>query len=97
MVVVTVCTLWGETIEGVGRQLANARGIGRRFYNDGVVLLVAAVERKVRIEVGFGLENDLTDAEAAMIIYRDILPRFRAGDMAGGIEAGVTSILREIR
>ncbi|WP_167693216.1 TPM domain-containing protein [Sphingomonas azotifigens] len=94
--VVTVCSLYGETIDAFSWQLANLWGVGRRFYYDGIVLLVAPVERKARIEVGFGLETALTDAESAMILYRDILPRFRAGDWNGGINAGVTSILREI-
>lgn len=97
MVVVTVCGLDGETIDGYSRWLANAWGIGRKFYNDGVVLLVAPVQRQVRIEVGYGLENALTDTEAVMILYRVVIPRFRAGDWNGGIDAAVTSILREIR
>ncbi len=96
IVVVTVCGFDGETIAGYSRWLANAWGIGRKFYNDGVVLLVAPAQRQVRIEVGFGLENTLTDAEAVMILYRDVIPSFRAGDWNGGIQAGVTSILREI-
>lgn len=96
VVVVSVCDLDGETIDGYSRWLANAWGIGRKFYNDGVVVLVAPVQRQVRIEVGFGLETALTDAEAAMILYRDVIPRFRAGDWNGGIDAAVTSILREI-
>jgi uncharacterized protein len=96
VVVVTVCDFDGETIDGYSRWLANAWGIGRKFYDDGVVLLVAPIQRQVRIEVGFGLENALTDTEAAMIIGRDVIPRFRVGDWNGGIDAAVTSILREI-
>lgn len=96
VVVVTVCGFDGETIGAYSRWLANAWGIGRKFYNDGVVLLVAPVQRQVRIEVGFGLEDALTDAEAATIIGRDAIPRFRAGDWNAGIDAAVTSILREI-
>lgn len=95
-VVVTVPTLAGEDIASLGLRLLNGWGIGRRFYNDGVLLLVAPNERRARIEVGFGLENSLTDAEAAMILYRDVIPHFRGGDWSGGIEAGVTAILREI-
>ncbi|WP_066721342.1 TPM domain-containing protein [Sphingomonas pituitosa] len=96
VVVVTVCGFDGETIGGYSRWLANAWGIGRAFYNDGVLFLVAPVQRQVRIEVGFGLENALTDTEAAMIIDRDVIPRFRAENWNGGIDAAVTSILREI-
>ena len=96
LVVVTVPSLVGESIESLGLRLLNGWGIGRRFYNDGVLLLIAPSEHQARIEVGFGLENSLTDAEAAMILYRDAIPRFRAGDWNGGIDAAVTSILREI-
>lgn len=94
--VVTVPSLVGESIESLGLRLLNGWGIGRRFYDDGVLLLIAPNERRARIEVGFGLENSLTDAEAVMILHRDVIPRFRAGDWNGGIDAAVTSILREI-
>nr|WP_254772357.1 TPM domain-containing protein [Sphingomonas sp. NFR04] len=96
LVVVTVPSLVGESIESLGLRLLNGWGIGRRFYDDGVLLLIAPNERRARIEVGFGLENSLTDAEAVMILHRDVIPRFRAGDWNGGIDAAVTSILREI-
>ncbi len=96
MVVVTVRDLAGEPIERFGRRLGNGWGIGRRGYDDGVLLIVAPTERQVRIEGGNGLRKTLTDAEAARIIQSVILPHFRKGAMAEGIDAGVTSILREI-
>lgn len=96
LVVVTVPDLAGEPIEQFGRRIGNGWGIGRRGYDDGVLLIVAPRERRVRIEVGNGLRKTLTDAEAAQIIQRDILPYFRKSAMAKGIDAGVTSILREI-
>lgn len=95
-VVVTVRSLGGHDIEDYGRTLGNYWGIGRRGEDDGVLLVVAPVERKVRIEVGKGLEKTLTDEEAAAIIQNGILPRFRAGQMSEGITAGSDNIIREI-
>lgn len=94
--IVTVPSLAGEPIERFGRRLGNGWGIGRQGYDDGVLLIVAPTERQVRIEVGDGLRKALTDAEAARIIQNDILPHFRKGAMAAGIDAGATAILREI-
>ncbi|WP_313538654.1 TPM domain-containing protein [Sphingomonas sp.] len=96
VVIVTVPSLAGEPIEHFGQRVGDGWGIGRRGYDDGVLLVVAPAERKVRIEVGNGLRKALTDVEAARIIQNDILPRFRKGAMADGIDAGTTSILREI-
>ncbi len=95
-VVVTVADLNGATIENYGMALGNHWGIGRKDVNDGVLLIVAPNEHKVRIEVGCGLETALTNGEAKTIIDRDLLPRFRVGDMADGIEAGSRAIIREI-
>ncbi|MEG3181735.1 TPM domain-containing protein [Sphingomonas sp. LT1P40] len=95
-VVVTVPTLGGRAIEAFGLALGNHWGIGRKGYDDGVLLIVAPNERKVRIEVGCGLEKTLTNAEASVIIEKTILPRIRAGNMAGGILAGSAAIIREI-
>lgn len=95
-VVVTVKSLNGRSIEDFGVALGNTWGIGRKGVNDGVLLIVAPTERKVRIEVGFGLEKALTDAEAQTIINQRIMPRFRKGDMAGGILMGSAGIVREI-
>lgn len=95
-VVVTLPTLSGKPIEQVGLALGNGWGIGRKGHDDGVLLIVAPKERKVRIEVGCGLESALTDEEAAAIIEERILPRFRGGNMAGGILAGSAAIIREI-
>lgn len=95
-VVVTVKSLGGRQIEDYGRTLGNHWGIGRKGADDGVLLVVAPVERKVRIEVGKGLEKALTDEEAAAIVQDDILPRFIAGQMSEGITAGSDTIIREI-
>ncbi|MEA3041296.1 MAG: uncharacterized protein QOC65_785 [Sphingomonadales bacterium] len=96
-VVVTVPTLGGRSIEEYGTLLGNQWGIGDARRNDGVLLIVAPNERKVRIAVGYGLEASLTNARCAEIIDRDILPRFRQGDLIGGIEAGSAAILARLR
>lgn len=95
-VVVTVPSLGGHAIEDYGVTLGRSWGIGRKDINDGVLLIVAPNERKVRIEVGYGLEKALRDEEAAVIIGKDILPAFRAGDFPRGISAGVDDVIREI-
>ncbi|MDQ0248906.1 uncharacterized protein J2W22_000953 [Sphingomonas kyeonggiensis] len=95
-VVVTVKSLEGENVEAYSLRLFNRWGIGRKGVNDGVGLLVAPDDRKVRIEVGGGLGKALTDAETGAIIEKDIVPRFKTGDMPGGITAGSEAIIREI-
>lgn len=95
-IVVTLPSLEGHSIEAVGLALGNGWGIGRKGYDDGVLLIVAPSERKVRIEVGCGLETALTNSEAQAIIDRRILPRFRKGAMAAGIFRGSAAIIREI-
>lgn len=95
-VVVTVKDLGGHAIADYGLKLGNYWGIGRKEFNDGVLLIVAPNERKVRIEVGYGLEKALTNDEAAAIINTAIVPKFKAGDMPGGILAGSEGIIREI-
>jgi len=97
VIVVTVPDLQGYPISDFTNQLARHWGIGHAERNNGVVFLVAPQERKVRIEVGYGLEGALTDATSADIIRRQILPRFREDDYAGGIEHGVDNILSAIK
>ncbi len=89
LVVVTLPSLQGYTIEDFGYQLGRHWGIGTAKLDNGVILIVAPNERKVRIEVGSGLEGTLTDALSKIIIENSILPRFREGDFAGGIKNGV--------
>lgn len=96
VVVVTLPTLQGVTIEEYGLQLGRHWGIGRKARDNGVLLIVAPNERKVRIEVGYGLEGDLPDATAKVIIEQYILPVFRKGDYASGIVLGVDKILAAI-
>lgn len=93
VVVVTLPSLQGYTIEDFGYQLGRHWGIGTERFDNGVILLVAPNERKVRIEVGRGLEGTLTDALSKIIIENAILPRFREGDFAAGIKDGVRDII----
>jgi uncharacterized protein len=93
LVVVTVPTLNGRDVADFTRDLANSWGVGRKGYNDGVVLLVAPTERKVRIAVGYGLEGRLTHEVCQQIIDQTMLPRFRHGDVRGGIEAGTDALI----
>jgi uncharacterized protein len=92
-VVATVNSLEGRTIEDYGYRLGRAWGIGQEQKDDGVILLVAPNERKVRIETGYGARVFLTDAVSSVIIREAILPRFKAGDMGGGIVAGSDQII----
>jgi uncharacterized protein len=89
IVVVTVPSLQGYTIEDYGYQLGRHWGIGQKGKDNGALLIVAPNERKVRIEVGRGLEPHLTDAMSSLIIENAVLSRFRRGDFQGGIVAGV--------
>jgi uncharacterized protein len=92
LVLVTLKSLQGRPIEDYGYQLGRAWGIGQKGKDNGALLIVGAAERKVRIEVGYGLEGTLTDAATKIIIEDTILPRFKAGDFPGGIKAGVAAI-----
>ena len=84
LVVVSIDSLDGETIEEYGYQLGRHWGIGQKGKNNGVLLLIAQDERKVRIEVGYGLEGALPDAIAANITHGRIPPAFKRGDMVPG-------------
>lgn len=95
-VIATIPTLDGYDIADYGYQLGRAWGIGDKQRNDGVLLIVAPSERKVRIEVGYGLEGTLPDGLGFLIINNDIVPRFKAGDMPGGIEAGADAIVKQL-
>mgnify|MGYP005813913559 CR=1 FL=1 len=92
VVVYTTKSLQGYPIEDFGYQLGRAWGIGQKGTNNGVLLIVAPTEHKVRIEVGRGLEPQLTDLMSTLIIQNTILPEFRRGDFSAGIKAGVRDI-----
>jgi uncharacterized protein len=97
LVVATVPSLQGYDIADYGYQLGRSWGIGQKGANNGMILLVAPNERKVRIDVGYGLEPIMTDALSHQIITRQILPRFKAGDYPGGINAGADAIIGQLQ
>jgi len=92
LVIYTARSLQGYEIEDFGYQLGRAWQIGQKGQDNGIVLIVAPNERKVRIEVGRGLEPQLTDVMSKLIVENAILPAFRRGDFAAGIKAGVRDI-----
>src|SRR5262249_48965335 len=93
LVVATVRSLRGTTVEDYANRLFREWKLGQKDRNNGVLLLIAPSEHKVRIEVGYGLEGTLTDAISRFIIDTSILPRFRSNDPPGGIRRGVDDIV----
>ena len=97
VVVLTLPSLEGDTLEEFSHRVAQTWQIGRRDHDDGVLLLVSVEERSMRLEVGYGLEERLPDLVARRILDDYLRPRFRAGDYPGGIEAGVDAVAARIR
>lgn len=93
LVVATVSSLEGQDIEPYANELFRTWQLGEKSKNNGVLFLVAPNERRVRIEVGYGLEKTLTDALSKVIIVNAITPRFKTGDFSGGISRGVDDII----
>lgn len=93
LVVATVPSLEDQAIEPYANELFRSWKLGEADRNNGVLLLVAPNERRVRIEVGYGLEGTLTDALSSVIIANAITPRFKAGDFSGGVTRGVDDII----
>src|SRR5580692_4712943 len=96
LVVVTIPSLQGYEISDYGYQLGRAWGIGQAKLNNGVLLIVAPTEHKVRIEVGYGLEPILTDALSEVIIQNTMLPNFRKGDYNTGVEQGMDALIQQL-
>ncbi|TXC71696.1 TPM domain-containing protein [Sphingomonas ginsenosidivorax] len=96
LVVATIPSLEGYPIEDYGYRLLRSWGVGLKDVNNGAILIVAPNDRKVRIEVGYGLEPVLTDAFSSVIVNQQILPRFKAGDMPGGIVAGANAVADQL-
>ena len=93
IVVVTVPTLNGQPIEDYGYKLGRAWGIGQKGKNNGVLFIIAPNDRKLRIEVGYGLEGVLTDANSSLIINNIVLPQFKQGNMEKGVLDGSVAIV----
>jgi uncharacterized protein len=94
--IATVPSLEGYDISDYGNRLFRFWKLGDKTANDGVLLLIAPNERKVRIEVGYGLEGDMTDAISSVIINHDMIPRFKTGDWSGGLVLGVDDVEKVI-
>lgn len=97
LVVATIPDLEGYEIEDYGYRLGRAWAIGDKERDDGALLIVAPTERKVRIEVGYGLEGILTDALSSLIIQREVIPRFKQGDYPGGIAAAADQLIVQLQ
>jgi uncharacterized protein len=95
--VLIIPSLDGEPLEDYSIKVAEAWKIGQKGRDNGAILLISLNDRKLRIEVGYGLEGTLNDALSNRIIRNEITPRFRAGDFYGGIDAGVTAIIQTVR
>jgi uncharacterized protein len=93
LVVATVPSLGGEEIEPYANALFRAWKLGEAKANNGVLLLIAPKEHRIRVEVGYGLEGTLTDAVSSVIIANAIAPRFKVGDFDGGVTRGVDDII----
>ena len=96
LVVATIPDLQGYDIADYGYQLGRNWGVGLKGVDNGAILIVAPKEHKVRVEVGYGLEPVLTDAFSSVVIQQAIVPRFKGGDMAGGISAGVDALVQQL-
>ncbi|MCB1175662.1 MAG: TPM domain-containing protein [Leptospiraceae bacterium] len=94
--VLIIDSLEGDALEEFSLRTAAAWGLGQKGTDNGVLLLVAKQDRKMRIEVGYGLEGSLTDARCKQILDNELAPRFRAGDFDAGILAGVQAIIAAI-
>jgi uncharacterized protein len=94
--VLVLPSLEEESLESFSHRVATTWTLGQKGTDNGVLLLVAIKERKIRLEVGYGLEGVLTDARSAQIIRNEIVPRFRAGDVPGGVATGVEAVLKTI-
>lgn len=95
--ILTVPSLEGDSLEDFSIRVADAWKVGQKGSDNGVILLVSKADRKVRIEVGYGLEGVLTDVLSGQIIDRIIGPRFKAGDFDGGFIQGATAIGKAVR
>jgi uncharacterized protein len=97
LMVLTIASLEGESLEEYSLRVAESWKIGQKGKDNGALLLIAKQERKIRIEVGYGLEGNLTDLLTGRIIDQEISPRFKTGDFDGGVIAGVVGMAEAVR
>jgi uncharacterized protein len=97
LAVLTVDSLDGDSIEDFANKTGRAWALGQKGKNNGVILLVAKQDHKMRIEVGYGLEPELTDLQTNIIQTQIIIPHFKQGDFGGGIEAGVDALVTTLQ
>lgn len=97
LVVLTIPSLEGGSLEDYSLRVAEAWGVGQKDKDNGALLLIARDEHKVRIEVGYGLEGRLTDLLSGRIIDNEIVPRFKTGDFDGGVAAGLAAMIEAVR
>jgi uncharacterized protein len=95
--ILTVPTLAGESIETFSRRVANTWGLGRKGIDNGILLVLATGDRRVRIELGLGFEKYIRDQDAESIIAESMVPKFRKGDYAGGLQAGLEPLMSKAR
>ena len=97
MVLLVIPSLEGDSLEDFSIRVAEAWKVGQKGRDNGVIFLVAVEDRKARIEVGYGLEGALTDAQSGRILRNLVFPAFRQGAYASGIQAGLVGILQSIQ
>lgn len=97
LVLLTIPSLEGESLEEYTLKVAESWGIGQKGKDNGALLLIARDERKIRIEVGYGLEGRLTDLLSGRIIANEISPRFKAGNFNDGVVAGMVAMVEAVR
>ena len=94
LAILIIPDLQGQVLEKYSLRVANTWKLGRCDINNGILILMAMKDRKLRIEVGLGLESILTNEASKRIIDGDIIPLFKAGDFYGGLDSGLTSIIK---
>jgi len=97
LAVLVVSTLSGESIESFSLRVANAWGLGRTGLNNGILVTLALKEKKVRIELGLGMQKYVSNAMAQFIMGNLMVPAFRNGDYAGGLQAGLEQLMKDGR
>lgn len=97
LAVLVITTLSEESIDSFSLRVANAWGLGQKGLNNGILVTLAIKERKVRIELGLGMEKYITNAAAQSIISNAMVPAFRKGDYSGGLQAGLEFLMKQGR